>query len=335
MSDKIYFSFLAFLVLLLSSCGNNPLDMDVSTIKTAPVSIQRFDRDFFALTPANISSDLPELKKKYPGFTALFLHNIVCTLGVNDSSCIPEIIKFVHDKDMRNAYDECQKVFPDLSGIESQITEVFAHHKYYFPEKKLPNIVAMMSGFNYAMESSTPGIGLEMYLGSKTTFYEMMRIPGYKRFTMRKEFIVTDFVRAWMMKEYPDKTKSKTLLGEMIYQGKLLYLADALMPDVHDTLKIGFTKKQLEWCNAHEADVWGHLIANKFLYSSELDVIAKFTREGPFTTGFVNVSPARTGIWIGWNIVRKYMAKFPETKLESLMNEEDTQMILSKSQYKP
>ena len=335
MSDKLHFSFLAPLVLLLSSCGNNPFDVDVSNIKTAPVSIQRFDRDFFALTPENISSALPELQKKYPGFTELFLRNILCPSGIQDSSCAPEIIRFVSDADMHGAYDECQKVFPDLSDIELQLTDVFAHHKYYFPEKNVPQVVAMMSGFNYAIESSAPAIGLEMYLGSGQKYYEMMRIPGYKRFTMRKEFIVTDLVRAWMMKEYPNNTKRKTLLGEMIYQGKLLYLADALMPGVHDTLKIGFTKKQLEWCNANEANVWGHLIANKFLYSSEADVVAKFTGEGPFTTGFVNESPARTGVWIGWIIVRKYMAKFPETKLEQLMNEEDAQMILSKSQYKP
>jgi len=328
-------SLLTPLFILFSSCGSSPLDVDVSAVQIEPVKIQRFDRDFFSLTADNIAHLLPEIQKKYSGFSELFISNLVCHSALEDSACPPEIIRFVSDADMRGAYDECQKVFPDLSDIESQLTDVFAHHKYYFPEKNVPQVVAMMSGLNYAIESSTPAIGLEMYLGSGQKYYEMMRIPGYKRFTMRKEFIVTDLVRAWMMKEYPNNTKSKTLLGEMIYRGKLLYLADALMPDVHDTLKIGFTKKQLEWCDAHESDVWGHLIANKFLYSSEADVVAKFTGEGPFTTGFVNESPARTGVWLGWNIVRKYMTEFPETTLEQLMKEDSPQMILSKSKYKP
>ena len=121
----------------------------------------------------------------------------------------------------------------------------------------------------------------------------------------------------------------------MIYQGKLLYLADALLPGADDTLKIGFTKKQMSWCSDHEKDIWGHLIQNKFLYSSDVEIVTKFTGEGPFTTGFVKESPARTGVWIGWRIVRSYMGENPKTTLEQLMNENDPQMILSKSKYKP
>lgn len=335
MTDKLLFKLFATLSLFLCACGNNPLEVDVSDVKIEPVKIQRFDRDFFDLSAATISSGLPELQKKYPEFTELFLRNILCPSGIQDSACAPEIIRFVSDADMRAAYEECQKVFPDLSDIESRLTDVFTYYKYYFPEKKIPSIIAMMSGFNYAIEASTPAIGLEMYLGSKSRFYEMMQIPAYKKTVMRKDFIVPDLLRAWMMKEYPNNTKSKNLLNEMIYQGKLLYLADALMPGTHDTLKIGFTKKQLAWCQKHETDVWGHLIQNKFLYSSEADVVAKFTGEGPFTTGFVNESPARTGSWIGWNIVRKYMSEFPETSLEQLMKNEAPQTILSKSKYKP
>ena len=234
------------------SCENNRLDVDASVVNVDPVKIQRFDRDFFSLNADNISQEFPALQKKYSGFTDLFLRNIICTLGVNDSSCVPEIIKFVHDKDMQSAYDECQKKFSDMTDIESGLTEVMRHHKYYFPEKKLPEIVAMMSGFNYAIESSTPAIGLEMYLGNKNGFYDMMRIPNYKRATMQKEYIIPDLVRAWMIDQFPNKSKSGTLLSEMIYQGKLLYLSDAMVPDAEDTLKIGFTNKQLVWCVEHE-----------------------------------------------------------------------------------
>ena len=107
------------------------------------------------------------------------------------------------------------------------------------------------------------------------------------------------------------------------------------MPDMEDTLKIGFTKKQVDWCEKHEKDIWGLLIKNKFLYSTELDVISKFTGEGPFTTGLAKESPARTGVWIGWRIVRNYMNKNSKITLEELMNENDAQKILSTSKYKP
>ena len=323
--------------LIFSSCGNNPLAVDVSGIEVAPVKIQRFDKDFFSLNAHDIQQSLPELQKKYPGFTDLFVRNIVCPGGINDSACIPEITKFINDKDMRGANDACQKTFADLSEVESSLTEVLRHYKYYFPGKPLPKFFAMMSGFNYAIErhDSTASIGLEMYLGRKNKFYQMLQIPDYKQITMQKEFIPADFARAWLTKEFPNTNKSGTLLGEMIYQGKLLYLTDALIPDANDTLKIGFSKMQMEWCAEHEKDMWGYLIQNKFLYSNEVEVITKFTGEGPFTTGFVKESPARTGNWIGWRIVRDYMNANPKTTLDQLMTENDPQMILSKSKYKP
>src|ERR1051326_94721 len=287
------YGWMAGWLVALSGCGNNPLDVDVSSIKVEPVKIQRFDKDFFSLTADNISAQLPALQKKYPGFTDLYINNIVCSSGIKDSACIPEIVRFTHDKDMHSAYEECQKIFPHLSAEENEMTEVLRHYKFYFPGKKLPQFFAMMSGFNYSVVSaeSSFAVGLEKYLGTKSKFYEMLQVPAYKRMTMQKEFIVPDLVRVWMINEFPNTGKSGTLLNEMIYQGKLLYLEDALMPGSEDTLKIGYTKQQWAWCAEHEKDMWGFLIKNKFLYSSETEVLTKYTGDAPFTNGFVKESP--------------------------------------------
>ena len=322
---------------LLTSCNHNHLNVNVSKIKIDPIKIERFDQDFFSLNADNIVSKLPQLQKKYYGFTELFVRNILCPNGIQDSACIPEITKFVTDKDMRDAFNECQKTFQNISPIESELTEAFRHHQYYFPEKKLPKVLAMMSGFNYSIATDDPvfAIGLEKYLGRQSRFYEMSQVPNYVRITMQREYMIPDFVRVWMSNEFPDNVKGKTLLSEMIYGGKILYLTDALMPDTDDSLKIGFTKKQLDWCHEHAKDIWGYWIKNNFLYSSGVDVITKFTGEGPFTTGFAKESPARTAIWTGWQIVRKYMNNHPEVSLEQLMKDNDPQKILSSSKYKP
>lgn len=322
---------------LFYSCGNNPLSVDVSKTEVKQVVIKRFDRDFFSLNADNIVQKLPDLQKKYPGFAELFVKNILCPAGIQDNACIPEITRFINDKDMKAAYSECQKQFQSLDDIGLQLTDVYRHYNYYFPDKKLPDVAAMMSGFNYSIATadSVFGIGLEMYLGKKAPFYEMMQIPNYKRTTMQKEYIACDFLHAMLMIDFPNNIQNKTLLGEMIFQGRLLYLTDAMMPDAEDTIKIGFTKKQLDWCLEHEKDMWGHLIQNKFLYSPEVEVISKFTGEGPFTTGFVKESPARTGVWIGWRIVKKYMEENPKINLQQLMSEVDPQKILSLSKYKP
>ena len=76
-----------------------------------------------------------------------------------------------------------------MNLIEEQLTNVFRHYKYYYPNSRLPKVIGMMSGFNYAIAiaDTTFNIGLEMYLGSKSPFYEMLQYPSYKRINMRKE----------------------------------------------------------------------------------------------------------------------------------------------------
>ena len=322
---------------LLTSCSHDRLNVDVSKIKVEPVKMERFDQDFFSLNADNIILKLPALQKKYHGFTELFVRNIICNNGIQDSSCIPEITRFVNNKDMRDAFNDCQRNFQNLTTVEAELTDAFRHHKYYFSEKNIPRVLATMSGFNYSIitADSVLAIDLEMYLGRQSLFYEMIQMPNYRRITMQREYIVPDFLRAWTMTEFPDNVKGKTLLSEMIYGGKILYLADALLPKTDDSLKIGFTKKQLNWCREHAKDIWGFWIKDNLLYSSGVDVITKFTGEGPFTTGFAKESPARTAIWTGWQIVRKYMNTHPEVSPEQLMNESDPQKILTLSKYKP
>jgi gliding motility-associated lipoprotein GldB len=334
----VYFLWLFLSACLLFSCGHNRLEVNVSSVQMEAVKIPRFDRDFFALNATNISQALPALQKKYPGFAEPYLINILRCGGMKDNACIPEIIRFVSDKDMRETYQECQKVFPVMNPMEDKLRNVFLHYKYYYPQAKIPNVIAIMSGFycwiGYYSDTAL-SISLEMYLGNKNRLYDMLPFPNYKRVNMRKEYIVSDFVHAWMLKLFPNSNKSGTLLNEMIYQGKLLYLADALMPEETDTLKIGFTKNQLDWCVKNENNVWGYFIKNKFLYSNDITVVTKFTGEAPFTTGFVKESPGRTGVWIGWRIVRKYMDNNPKVTLDQLMQENDPQKILSQSRYKP
>lgn len=328
---------LVLFLFFFCSCENNPLDIDVSHIEISPVKIQRFEKDFFSLRADSMENQLLGIQKKYPEFAKLFIQNIICPTGLSDSSCIPEIMRFILDKDMREAYEVCQSTFPDLAFIEKELEAVFRYHKYYFPQKNIPKVYSMMSGFNYSIVTadSAFAIGLEMYLSKDAGFYKMLQIPAYKKGFMRKEYIVSDLVRAWMMKEFPKTDKSGTLLSEMVYQGKLLYLADALMPHTHDSIKIRFTSAQLEWCKNYEANMWAYLIKNNFLYSTQLEVISKFINEAPFTTGFVKKSPGRTGVWLGWQIVRKYMKEKPDVSLLELMNQSDSQTILSQSKYKP
>ena len=46
-------------------------------------------------------------------------------------------------------------------------------------------------------------------------------------------------------------------------------------------------------------------------------------------------SAPKLGVWMGWQIVRKYMKEHPDVTLQQLMADNDAQKILNQSKYKP
>jgi hypothetical protein len=128
--------------------------------------------------------------------------------------------------------------------------------------------------------------------------------------------------------------QGETFLDRMILNGKILYFLDAMLPFEEDEIKISYTNEQLDWCHSHEANLWQFFIENELLYETEITLINKFFNDGPFTRGFEG-SPARLGSWMGWQIVRAYMNQNPEISLQQLLDETNSQKILSGSDYKP
>ncbi|MGZ3883885.1 MAG: gliding motility lipoprotein GldB [Bacteroidia bacterium] len=332
---RIAFS-LSFILLLFNSCEHSLLDADVSAISVPEVKFKRLDQDLFSLTPQNFTSKTAGLQTKYGSFYNRFLFSVI-RLKNNDSS---QVLPFVSDKDMKNVFDESQKAVTasDLSALEGQIHDAMKRFRYFFPKRRLPEkFVAYMGGFNYNVVyvDSTIGIGLDMYLGPSHPFYTYLQWPKYKTRTMGKEYMLTDAVRGWMITEFDNTEPVSNLLNHMIFYGKIFYACDALLPDVNDSLKIGYTTKQMATCKQYEKQYWGFFAEKNRLYDNNLKTIGEFTSEGPFTGAISKECPPRIAMWVGWQIVRSYMKNNEAVSLEELMNEKDAQKILSKSKYRP
>lgn len=326
-----------FFIFTLFSCQRDRLDIDVSGVQIEPIQIKRLEKDLFEMNPDSIVEKTPDMIKKYGSFYPLFVTRIINDGGIRDSSYAYNLKQFIADRDMRGAYNECVKLYPDLGFLSEGLTDAFKHFHYYFPQKNIPVVVSYMSGFNYsvATDDSTLGIGLDMYLGSNSIYYQMIQFPNYKKLAMTKDYILPDCVRGWLLNAFENDMGKEDFLNEIIHYGKIMYLTDAVLPYMNDTLKIGYTAKQLAWCKKNELNMWTYFIQNKMLYSTEFNENMKFIHEGPFTSAFSKESPARTGHWVGWQIVRAYMNESPDVTLQQLADEKDAQKILTQSKYKP
>lgn len=336
MKNYLLFVFL-YLMIALISCNDNVLDVDVSSINIPKVTIKRLDKDIFNMDTTTIPTETKKLQAKYGRFYSIFTTGILNNGDVRDSSYAVRIKQFINNSDMKQVYVECNKKYADVSDLETQFTDAFKHFIYYFPEKKLPQLITMISGFNYSIFpiDSILAIGLDMYLGSNHDFYKMLGYPRYKTAFMNKENILPDAISGWVINEFPYQTSKNDFLSEIIYMGKILYLTDAILPTTADTLKIRYTQQQIDYCTQNEFNLWSYFTAQQLLYTTNQTEIMKFTSEGPFTSSLSKEAPPRIGYWVGWQIVKQYMNNNDKTTLIELMNENDSQAFLKKSRYKP
>jgi hypothetical protein len=332
-----YITLVAAFTLIFASCKQDKLHVDVSDISIPEINIKRLDQDLFLMDTTSIEKETEKLQAKYGHFYSIFISRIINNGNLRDSSYAFRLKQFIYDRDMRETFETVREIYPATDTLKEQLSDVFRYYKYYFPERKIPAVVTMISGYNspVACIDSTLALGLEMYMGSDNKFYQMAAFPRYKTLFMNKENLVPDASREWMINEFPYNMNKSDFLSEIVYIGKIMYLTDVLMPDVNDTIKIRYTQSQMEYCRQNEFNVWSYFAAQKLLYTTDQAEIMKFTAEGPFTSALSKESAPRIGYWIGWQIVRQYMQTNPEVTPDQLMKETDAQQILVKARYKP
>lgn len=329
--------FIVIGIIVITACKRNPLKVDISTIHDK-VEIVPFGEKLFDLEEKDTLQAVTELSSKYADFFNLFTYRIVQIGGIGDEQ-FPELIKtFLSDTLIDEVKTATYKEFSDLDWLEKDLQKAFKYYRFHFPDKEIPTIYTYISGFNQSVVTAENivGISLDKYLGRDSEFYrQLSSTPEYKVMNMYKERIPSDVAFAWAITEFEDPNSATNLLDNMVEKGKMMYLVDAMLPDTPDSLKIGYTGTQIEWCKANEPAMWTYLIEQKMLYSTKRMDIIRYINDAPSTSGFPVESPGRAGVWIGWQIVRQYMKKHPEVTLPELMANKEYQKILNESEYDP
>jgi len=323
-------------LLLLGSCENNRLKVNISHIKDE-ITFVRFYEELFFLGSSPEFEDLRDLRSRHPGFADLFSFRILRTGSMVDTSGWLMMRQFLSDSTTHKIRQAVNKQFPSLARQEKDITSLFRHYRYHFPEKSLPEVFFTVSGFNESVFTAEGivGISLDKYLGSECEFYSLLDLPQYKIRRMNPGMIPSDVAYTWGMTEFPISPGATTLLDHMIYEGKLMYFSEAMLPRTADTLRMGFSARQLKWCAVNEAHMWNYLVEKELLFSTRQMDIVRYINDGPTTNSFPLESPGRTGVWLGRQIIRLYMKRNPEVTLPQLMSNDHYLEILNSSAYAP
>jgi gliding motility-associated lipoprotein GldB len=340
-SIKTRLIYLSFSVgLFFTACSRNK-KIDVSNI-LVDVKVARFDQDFDAMRTRPMAQQAAYLQKKYGVFYTDFVERVLNAGSTADTAYFSTLRQVFAGKAYLDLKHDVDSVYKNLDKQNDELTDAFRRIKYYYPKKNLPKIYAYFSGFQ-AQSSIGNGyfaIGLDMFLGRNSRFYPALieSFPLYisRRFTPENiaPRVVEGIVREDM---FPERDEDKSLLAKMIYNGKIMYFMDQVLPDVADSTKIGYTAKQLQWTNDYKANIWEFFLEENLLYETDFQKIQKYLNEAPFTPGLGqdNESAPKLAVWTGWQIVRQYMEKHPEVTLPQLMTMTDAQKILNEAKYRP
>ncbi|MFS4494874.1 gliding motility lipoprotein GldB [Maribacter sp. 2308TA10-17] len=310
------------LIMALVIFGCNDTDKIEAEIAKIPVKVDvsRFDREFAKAK----SEDLPELKSTYPYLFPNQYPDSVWEAKLKDTIQI-------------ELFDEVGKSFPDFEEETQDLTALFQHIKYYYPEFKVPKVITLTSEVQYnsrvILADTLLLLGLDNYLGADHKFY--VGIQEYISAELDRKFMISDVADNFARKVVP-RLSDRTFLADMIYYGKILYIKDKLLPNADDVIKMGYSKDQLDWAAANEEPIWRNFIEQEHLYSTDLNLRQRFIDPAPFSKFGLeldNESPGRLGQYIGWQIVRAFMDK-NEITLQQLVNI-SAEEIFKKANYKP
>lgn len=325
------------IIVLLAACNNEGTKPDVSGIKV-DLSIERFEQDFFRIDTANLDGALMQLGKKYPLFATPYFNNIL-GLRATDPAAQP-IIKSIISS-YRPINDSLQIKYKDLSWLEENLEEGFRYVKHYYPTYKIPKVVTFVATLDAPGAVVTPdylGIGLQQFAGKKFSVYQDPQVqqmyPAYISRRFDKEYIVPNAMKAVADDIYPDKSTGRPLIEQMIEKGKVWYLVDHFLPDAPDSVKTGFTQKQLDWAVENEGEAWAFITKQENVYSIEPHVIQTYIGEAPFTQNMPESSPGNLGQWIGWRIVQQFAQRTKKASLQEVLAA-SPRSIFEGSKYRP
>jgi len=333
-----HFLIFSIIILVVSCKSKTKFDVDVSDINPE-IKVKHFEKDLFKFKIEKADYYVNFYRQEYGEFFKLFNYRIT-EIGSSEDKTYPENLDmFVRYWKTEGIPEIIDSVFVNFENEQiPDIKEAFKHYIYYFPENTVPEVYTFFSSFGYSVVTvdNIVGLALDKYLGNKYGYlYDRVGWSKYQKRRMIKEMIPVDIMRALAVADFPyNEEDGDNLLKKMIYEGKIQYYLNCMLPDVADTLKWRYTKRQLAWAEKYENKIWSYIAEQKLLFSADSKEIRKMTGDGPYTSVFTDVSAPRAGSFIGYKIVEKYMNN-NTVSLKDLMEENDERKILAGAKYNP
>ncbi len=322
------------LVLLLHSCEGKRFEADIDT-QNYTIDLVRIDQQAFnqEVRKDVLAGWMQNLQQNHPAFSKIYFENIMRVGAASDSTTAQNYSMFVSDTLWQQVQEDINETFGDFSAQQKQLEKAIKRARYFLPFLPKPTVYTFNSGFNVAVypDSSVLGIGLEWFLNPEHPTVNMLpptQFPRYKRNRMLPELVVPAAMRGWLLQQlYEPYYFQQDLLREMVFYGKVLFLAQVALPEEPLHTLLNYNEDEMAWALKNQEAVWQQVVGRDLLFSTNAREVAKLTQDGPFANGFGNSSAPRLGWYLGYVMVKQY-AQRSDADIQTLIKEHNEQEIL-------
>jgi hypothetical protein len=341
---------LLFAVIIFGLSCKDETKLPDEANKPIPVTIARFDKDFFNIDTAQITADLHLLQAKYPDFLPGYLNAI---LGINPEDPLAPVAIKAFLQSYYGVYLTGNIVVnKHKNEWVAQTEDALKWMRYLVPAFKpdspfvLTTFVGPMDAFEAfsigdygdVRTSNGAGIAMQLHLGQREEIYNQGLQSGiFYRYQVRRfepDMVVVNTIKNVIEDQFSYTAGGKPLVEEMVEKGKRLYLLKKLLPAVNDSLLLGYSGDQLKGSIENEAVIWQFFVKNDLLFTIDPSINQGYIKDGPKTPELGEASPGYIGLFTGLQIVESFMEKYPETSIPVLM-QKDPGQLFSESGYKP
>lgn len=296
--------------------------------KAEPVKILRFEQFLWA-NPDDHSHG-----------TAADFQTPLLNYHPDDPSFMMVLADFKRDELVNRIYNITDSLYHDLSWLEQELGDAMSKAREICPEVDYRHVYTLITADigNYAdrvfCDHTDMAISIDCYTLGHVPEMQQFGTPNYITRLCRREYIASDIMAAAARAHIVLPEGDPSFLDYAVAEGKVLYFLEQVLPSAPDTIKLRYTNDQLQWMRQNVEAVWGWIIQNNLLFSTDMSQLRNLLDDAPKTNAFGDGSAPRTNSYLGWQIVRAYMRK-SGASMQQLMEETDSQKILNQSGWRP
>ena len=322
---------------ILSSCSSSKDCADKLDLSKIQVKVDLED-----LNPLLLNIKNREEAKAFLAKNQDFSKKFAQSYKISEDTLANVLLKFSQEPYMDSLYAQVKTTFGDYSKLKQELTDAFKHIKYYYPGFKVPKVKMVMTGIgsffgrDLYMDDEVIFISPDYFAGKNARFKP--REPYYIQRRYVPEFIAPVIVQAISRTYNKIDQSDHTLVADMVTRGKEWQFVKTMMPCIPDSLITGFTTRQM--ANVNDLDnrkvIWSHFVQSKVLFDRTIRKKKAYMGERPYTAevGVGKECPGKIGWWVGWQIVQKYMRKFPKKTIQEVMAFNKNIHIFNGASYK-